>query len=230
MHNNYSDGGYLQKHIADIARAAAEQHSSSSTCIVEAPEQRQSSGRRSRSSTSCLPEAAPGRAVERGESPVAYKEEKHSTISQVDLLREMDCVSSSSSSRNSNSKTTQQVHEAAAAEHHQQQQKQQSSGNNSSSIAHHARPRPLSALQSRQGSTVGPVEGRKNGAPDGASLYWVSLVSTEFELWVRVSPSAYSIRFYSSRHDGERHNHTLEGQQRNLLQDDERNAHIHACM
>ena len=52
--------------MADIARAAAEQHSSS-TCIVAAPEQRQSSARSSRSSTSCTPEAAPGTSVKEGE-------------------------------------------------------------------------------------------------------------------------------------------------------------------
>ena len=60
-------------------------------------------------------------------------------------------------------------------------------------------------------------------------MYWVNLVHTKVKLWVRVSPSAFSIRLYSSRHDEERHNHILEGQQRNMLQG-ERNARIHACM
>ena len=60
-------------------------------------------------------------------------------------------------------------------------------------------------------------------------MYWAILVPTKVKLLVRVSLSAYSIRLYSSRHDEERHNHTLEGQQRNMLQG-ERNAHIHAYM
>ena len=82
-------------------------------------------------------------------SPVAREEERRNTISQADLLREADCVSSSS---DSNSRTTQLQHEAAAAK--------QSSGSNNSSIAHQARPRPISAQQSRKGSTVGHDEGR----------------------------------------------------------------------
>ena len=142
------------------------------------------------------------------------------TMFQADLLREADCVSSS------NSRTTQQLHEAAASAGRQQQL---SSGRNSSSLADHARPRSLSAQQSGQGRTVGHGEGRYNGVPDGFTLCWVYVVPTKVKLRVRVSPSAYSIRLYSSRHDEETHNHTFDGQQRNRLQG-ERDADIQAYM
>ena len=48
-------------------------------------------------------------------------------------------------------------------------------------------------------------------------------------MWVRVSPSADFTNLYSSRHDDERRNRTLEGQQRNRLQG-EHNAHVYAYM
>ena len=66
LQNNFFHGGQQPKHIADLARAAAEQHSGN-TCIAAAPEQRQNRGRISRSSTSCTPEAVPGTSVEEGE-------------------------------------------------------------------------------------------------------------------------------------------------------------------
>ena len=82
---------------------------------------------------------------------MAHEEERHTDISQADLLREGDFVSSSSSNNN---RITQQaaacIYIAAA-------------------VAHHARPKPPSAQESRQGSKVGHDEERCNGVPDGVT-------------------------------------------------------------
>ena len=78
---------------------------------------------------------------------------------------------------------------------------------------------------------MGHDEGRYNGVPDGVALDWLNVVQTKVKSWVRLSPSTYSIRLYSSRHGEKRHNHTgtPEGQQRNILQG-ERNAYIHTLI
>ena len=83
---------------------------------------------------------------------MAHEEERHTDISQADLLREGDFVSSSSSNNN---RITQQaaacIYIAAAV------------------VAHHARLKPPSAQESRQGSKVGHDEERCNGVPDGVT-------------------------------------------------------------
>ena len=117
LHNNHSHGGQQQKTHRRHRRVTAEQHSCG-TCIAEA--------------AAVAPHARPKLPLanqSRKESPVAHEEARNSTISQADLLREADCVSSSS----------RRAATVAAA----------------CSIAHLARPKPLSAQQSRQGSTVG---------------------------------------------------------------------------
>ena len=59
-------GVSITQNIADIARAAA-QHHSSNTCIALRPEQQQNRDRSSRNRTSSMPEASPGISVEAGQ-------------------------------------------------------------------------------------------------------------------------------------------------------------------
>ena len=108
-------------------------------------------------------------------------------------------------------------HEAAAAAEQRQQQQQHSTSRT-----------PGAALGTavEAGKHRGTRRGKVKWRPRRS--YFVTPYQ-KVKLRVRVSPSAYSIRLYSSRHDEERHNHTLEGQQRNVLQG-ERNGHIHAYM
>ena len=111
---------------------------------------------------------------------VTHEQERHNTISRADLLREADYLSNNS---NNSSRSTHRLSQASAAATAEQQQRKESSGSNSSSVAHHARPRTLSAQQLRQRSTVGYDEGRLNGVPHEVTFYWVNLVLSTVTLW-----------------------------------------------
>ena len=63
----------------------------------------------------------------------------------------------------------------------------------------------------------GGRQGEVTWRPRWMSLYWVNVFPTKVKLWVRVLQSVYFSRLYSSWHDKENHNNTLECQKRNML-------------
>ena len=88
---------------------------------------------------------------------MAHEEERHDDVSQADLLSEGDWVSSTSN----NSRTTQQQ---------QSSSKGAAVAAATAAAAHHAHPRPPSAQQLRQGSTVRHDEQRYSDVPDEVTL------------------------------------------------------------